>query len=260
MNKKVKDWQRQPFNWGRKNKRTSKMGDTKDKCKMDRIKDRLVKLHEKIQDQVENIQDQVQTRIEKSKMSKFVSHLSLERSSIDSSISNSLEDKDEATDGEKTSITSSESSDIKFYKSNSIPSVVVDKSPNINRDKKEICNTFLNVERENVLFKRRSISATNLAFDEDTKLKLYDSSSGSCLSCESSSDERFVVLSDFITHIVICIFVSTTGLCLLYHFLLTRRLTRLSITIWRKFEYWLTYFLWIAKVTFFIKMYSFAIL
>ncbi|XP_046972704.1 multiple C2 and transmembrane domain-containing protein isoform X3 [Vanessa cardui] len=142
--------------------------------KLDRLKNRLIKLHAKIHDRVEDFQDQVQTRIERSKLSRFVSHLSDERSNLDES---SL-DKD--TD-EMSSIGSNE---IERRKS-SIPSLIVDE-PNLNVDPKQICKDFLTIEKNGVLY-RRCVSTSNLAADNDSN---FYSSSDSCFSCLSSSDER----------------------------------------------------------------------
>lgn len=141
---------------------------------MDRIKNRFIKIQEKLQDRMDEFQDQVQNKIERSKISKFISHLSEERSSIED---NSVESADKSSnegDGGRDNL--------------SIPSFIIDE-PVEKQDPKEICKYFINIEQENgnVLYKK-SLSACNLAYDDaDTN---YDSSSESCLSCLSSSDER----------------------------------------------------------------------
>lgn len=171
-----------------KHSETIKTSDTmsdKEK-KMERLKKHLIKIHGKIHDRMEEFQDQVQTKIENSKISRFVSHLSDDKSSFDES---SIEDKDAAVD--KVSINSTEDIVKKEFKSNSIPSVVIDTPIDTNiadQDAKEICIDFLNTEKNLVLYNRRSLSATNLAYDDDSN---FDSSSDSCFSCMSSSDERY---------------------------------------------------------------------
>ncbi|XP_047539494.1 multiple C2 and transmembrane domain-containing protein isoform X4 [Vanessa atalanta] len=142
--------------------------------KLDRLKNRLVKLHAKIHDRVEDFQDQVQTRIERSKLSRFVSHLSDERSYLDES----------SLDKDTDEISSIESSEIE-RKNSSIPSLIVDE-PNLNVDPKQICKDFLTIEKNGVLY-RRCVSTSNLAADNDSN---FYSSSDSCFSCLSSSDER----------------------------------------------------------------------
>ncbi|CAG4966067.1 unnamed protein product [Colias eurytheme] len=131
--------------------------------KMERFKNRIMRLHEKIQDQVQN-------KIERSKLSRFVSHLSDDKSSIDSMDRDSID---------KSSI------DSKEHKSDSIPSVIIDE-PSITADPKEICKDFLTIEKHGVLY-RKCRSATNLNIDDDYS---FHSSSDSCYSCLSSSDER----------------------------------------------------------------------
>ncbi|CAH2231358.1 jg2604 [Pararge aegeria aegeria] len=49
--------------------------------KMERLKNRLIKLHDKIQDRVEDFQDQMQTKIE-AKISRLVAHLSEDRTEV----------------------------------------------------------------------------------------------------------------------------------------------------------------------------------
>nr|XP_026491909.1 multiple C2 and transmembrane domain-containing protein isoform X7 [Vanessa tameamea] len=142
--------------------------------KLDRLKNSLIKLHAKIHDRVEDFQDQVQTRIERSKLSRFVSHLSDERSYLDES----------SLDKDTDEISSIESSEIE-RKNSSIPSLIVDE-PNLNVDPKQICKDFLTIEKNGVLY-RRCVSTSNLAADNDSN---FYSSSDSCFSCLSSSDER----------------------------------------------------------------------
>lgn len=157
------------------------MADKSDKeKKMERIKNRLLKLQEKFQDRVEDIQDQFQMKIEKSKLGRFVTHLSDDKSS-----ENSLDDKDD-----KVSLISSDSV-FKEVKSDSVPSVVINGSIDVYQDPKEVCKEFLSIEKNVVTFKRRSLSATNLSYG-GTSID-YDSSSDSCFSCVSSNDERYVI-------------------------------------------------------------------
>lgn len=139
--------------------------------KMERFKNRFMKMQEKLQDRMEDIQDQVQTKfkeeIQKSK--RFISHLSEEKSS---------EDNNNSVDDDKSSIESLKSD-------NAIPSFVINE-PDTN-DSKELSQNFINIEKNSVFYKR-SLSATNLAYnddDNDTR-----SSTESCISCLSSSDER----------------------------------------------------------------------
>ncbi|XP_075985973.1 multiple C2 domain and transmembrane region protein isoform X7 [Anticarsia gemmatalis] len=136
--------------------------------KMDRIKTRFIRIQEKLQERMDEFQDQMQNKIEKSKISKFISHLSEDRSSV--------EDSSEV--GEKNSPIHSEGENL------SIPSFVIDEPEN--EDPKEVCKHFINIEQGNVLYKR-SVSACNLAYENDSN---FDSSSESCLSCLSSSDEK----------------------------------------------------------------------
>ncbi|XP_050356679.1 multiple C2 and transmembrane domain-containing protein-like isoform X4 [Nymphalis io] len=142
--------------------------------KLERLKNRLIKLQAKIHDRVEDFQDQVQIRIEKSKLSRFVSHLSDERSFVD----------EISLDKDIVDISSIESSEIE-RRSSSIPSLIVDE-PNLNVDPKQICKDFLTIEKNGVLY-RRCVSTSNLTADADSNLY---SSSDSCFSCLSSSDER----------------------------------------------------------------------
>uniref|UniRef100_A0A2A4K8X0 C2 domain-containing protein n=1 Tax=Heliothis virescens TaxID=7102 RepID=A0A2A4K8X0_HELVI len=136
--------------------------------KMDRLKNRFITLQGKLQDRMDEFQDQMQNKIERSKISKFISHLSEERSSMED---NSLESGDK----------SSNEGDVENY---TIPSFVIDE-PVESQDAKDICKDFIKIEQGTVLYKSRS--ACNLAYDEDVNI---DSSSDSCFSCLSSSDER----------------------------------------------------------------------
>ncbi|XP_052740715.1 multiple C2 and transmembrane domain-containing protein isoform X7 [Bicyclus anynana] len=143
--------------------------------KLERLKNRLIKLHEKINNRVEDFQDQMQTKIE-AKISKLKSNLSEDRSSNGDRETNS-DDKD------PTDETSSNSTDTQTDRL-SIPSVIIDEPMNV--DPKQICKEFLTVERNGVLY-RRCVSTSNLAIDDDCS---FYSSSESCLSRLSSSDER----------------------------------------------------------------------
>ena len=139
--------------------------------KMDRLKHRFITLQGKLQDRMDEFQDQMQTKIERSKVSKFISHLSEEkRSSIEDNCSIESADKSSSDGGEVSSI----------------PSFVVDE-PAESLDPKEVCKDFLKIEQSTgtVLYKSRS--ACNLAYDDELS---NDSSSESCFSCLSSSDER----------------------------------------------------------------------
>ncbi|XP_030040567.2 multiple C2 and transmembrane domain-containing protein isoform X5 [Manduca sexta] len=144
--------------------------------KMDKLKCRWIKIQGKISDRMDDIHDQMQSKIERSKISRFLSHLSSEeRSSIDD---NSAEDETKP---------SNESADnIPAVFRSRIPSVVIDEPIDI-QDPKEVCKDFIHIERDNIWYKRRSLSATDLAYDNDTSCY---SSSDSCFSCLSSSDER----------------------------------------------------------------------
>ncbi|CAH2058513.1 unnamed protein product, partial [Iphiclides podalirius] len=145
--------------------------------KMKRLKNRLIKIHGKIQDTVEDFQDQVQNKIERSKLASIVSNLSEERSSFD----------DNSTDGDKVSTDSVESKKGKSEKSTSIPFVVINESETvIDADQKEVCRDFLRVESHGAIYRSRSDS--DLTFENGSSN--FDSSSESCLSCLSSSDER----------------------------------------------------------------------
>lgn len=145
--------------------------------KMDKIKNSLIKLQAKIQDRVEDFQDQMQTKIEKSKLSKFVSHLSDDKSSFD----------DISVDKDADEKSSSGSNEV-FQRNTRIPSLVVDE-PNLNVDPKQMCKDFLTIERNGVHY-RKCLSTSNLTLDT-TDTNLY-SSSDSCFSCCSSGDERYV--------------------------------------------------------------------
>ncbi|XP_047036740.1 multiple C2 and transmembrane domain-containing protein isoform X4 [Helicoverpa zea] len=138
--------------------------------KMDRLKNRFITLQGKLQDRMDEFQDQMQNKIERSKISKFISHLSEERSSI--------EDNNSIESGDK----SSNEGDV--LENSTIPSFVIDE-PVESQDPKDVCKDFIKIEQGTVLYKSRS--ACNLAYDEDLNI---DSSSESCFSCLSSSDER----------------------------------------------------------------------
>lgn len=140
--------------------------------KMEKLKNCFIKLHDKIQDRVDDLHDQIQNRVEKTKFPKFVSHMSEERRSVES-----LE-----RETDEKSLT--ESTETQKDRSSSIPSVIIDE-PNLN-DTRQICKDFLTIEKNGVLY-RRCLSTSNLTFDNESNLY---SSSDSCFSCLSSSDER----------------------------------------------------------------------
>lgn len=153
--------------------------------KMERLKQRLVKIQEKIQDRMEDIQDQVQIKIEQSNksISRFVSHLSDDKSS--------LEDQDSISTGsEQDKNLLRDSSDVLFEKCimYNTPSVTIDESESvkdiIKEDPKVICKDFIKVEKHNVLNNRRCLSASNLAMDANSD---FTSSSDTCC----SSDDRY---------------------------------------------------------------------
>ncbi|KAI8423760.1 hypothetical protein MSG28_012784 [Choristoneura fumiferana] len=139
--------------------------------KMDRLKERLVKIQGKIQDRVEGFQDRVERKIEQSRLSRFVSHLSSDRS-VDSSSK-----EDDGSSMDKISIGSND------IVEKAIPSFVVDEPNDV--DPAKVCEDFIQMEKNSVLYGRRSLSATNLAYDED-----FEDSSDSCVSCVSYNDER----------------------------------------------------------------------
>lgn len=134
--------------------------------KMERLKTRYKKIQEKLQDRMDEFQDQVQNKIERSKLTRFISHLSDDRSSFD--------DNSETADK-----TSSEGDNT------SIPSFVIDEP--VDQDSKDVCKQFISIEQGNVLYKK-SLSASNLATAYESTS--HYSSSESCFSCLSSSDER----------------------------------------------------------------------
>lgn len=153
--------------------------------KLERLKQRLVKIQEKIQDRMEDIQDQVQTKIEQSNKSltRFVSHLSEDKSSLD--------DQDSVSTGSDQDKNLLIGADVVFKKCdvyNKIPAVTVDESepPNdiVHEDPKIVCKDFITIEKHGVLYKRKSLSALNLALDDGSD---YLSSSDTCF----SSDERY---------------------------------------------------------------------
>lgn len=154
--------------------------------KMERLKQRLVKIQEKIQDRMEDIQDQVQTKIEQSNksISRFVSHLSEDKSSLedqDSTSTESDQDKNRPID-----------SDVVFEKcvmyNSNIPSVTIDEPEPVmdivKEDPKVVCKDFLKVERRGALHNRRSLSTSDLAIDDSSD---FMSSTDTCF----SSDERY---------------------------------------------------------------------
>ncbi|XP_052757995.1 multiple C2 and transmembrane domain-containing protein isoform X5 [Galleria mellonella] len=142
--------------------------------KMDKLKNRLIKIQGKIQDRVEDFQDQMQNKIEKCKISKLISNLSEEKTSVDST-------EDSRSSIDKSSTYSSETTESYV---NSIPSVVIDPSELSNI---KICEQFLTVERNGGLRKKRSLSASNLSYEINTN---GDSSGESCVSYLSSSEGR----------------------------------------------------------------------
>lgn len=157
---------------------------TEKEKKMERLKQRFVKIQEKIQDRMEDIQDQVQTKIEQSNksISRFVSHLSEDKSS--------LEDQDSISTGSDQDRNITLGSDVVFEKCvmyNNIPSVTIDESETVTdivaEDPKVICKDFITIERHGVLYNRRSLSASNLAMDDSSQ---FTSSTDTCF----SSDER----------------------------------------------------------------------
>ncbi|XP_028031170.1 uncharacterized protein LOC114243766 [Bombyx mandarina] len=142
--------------------------------KMDKLKKNFIRIQGKIQDRMDDIHDQVQNRIERSKISRFVSHISSEeRSSVE-------DNQEEKEDGAYT-----ECVEVRENTSR-IPHVVVDEPPGTNQDPKDICKHFICIEKENVLYKKRSKSVTNLSYDDESN---DYSSTDSCVSCLSSSDE-----------------------------------------------------------------------
>lgn len=135
--------------------------------KMERFKQKLIKLQDKLHSRVEDINDQLQNKIE-SKIARLVTHISYDRSSTD----DNYDDKDETTSQSDTK------------EQISIPSVVIDGTNCImDEDPIRVCKDFLTVEK-NGLLTRRCRSTSNLILDENSSLY---SSSDSCL---SSCDER----------------------------------------------------------------------
>lgn len=157
--------------------------------KIDRLKKGLIKIQGKIQVRMDDIQDQVQTKFEKSK--KFISHLSEEsRSSVENNNNLDLDNDTNSIESVKSTPSPTE---------NIIPSFVIhepdgsqnERPESQNQNAKEICTDFINIEKNSVLY-RRSLSATNLSSynDDDDDNSDTRSSSESCFSCVSSSDER----------------------------------------------------------------------
>lgn len=162
--------------------------------KTETLKNRLIKLHGKIQDRVEDFQDQMQTKIE-AKISRLVSHLSDDRSSNGDRDNSSEKDfKDTADELSSTDSTGPPKDRI------SIPSFVIDE-PNFDADPKRICKDFLAIEKNGVLY-RRCLSTSNLAVIDDDRS--YYGSSDSCLSGLSSSDERYVIILIYHVTKVLC--------------------------------------------------------
>lgn len=107
---------------------------------MEKIKNQIIKIHEKIQDRVEDLQDSVQNKFVQLHLndSKFVSHVANDKTLRDENVIDFSSDS--ATD-------------------TSIPSLVIHEADD---DSKDACNDFLNVER--VVYK--SISTSNLVFEK----------------------------------------------------------------------------------------------
>ncbi|CAG9568664.1 unnamed protein product [Danaus chrysippus] len=134
--------------------------------KMERFKQRLIRLQDKLQNRVEDINDQLQNKIE-SKIARLVSHISNDRSSTDDNYDESTSQSDT-----KDQI--------------SIPSVVIDGTNCImDENPIQVCKDFLTVEK-NGLLPRRCRSTSNLVLDDNSSIY---SSSDSCL---SSCDERSI--------------------------------------------------------------------
>lgn len=158
---------------------------TEKEKKMERLKQRLVKIQAKIQDRMEDFQDQVQIKIEQSNksISRFVSHLSEDKSS--------LEDQDSLSTGSDQDKNMTIDSDVVFEKCvtyNNIPSVTINEAESIKdivkEDPKVVCKDFIKVEKHGALYSRRSFSASNLAMDDSSD---FMSSTDTCF----SSDERY---------------------------------------------------------------------
>lgn len=149
--------------------------------KMERLKKGLIKIQGKIQDRMDDIQDQVQTKLEKSR--KFISHLSEEsRSSAENNNNTDF-------DSDKNSIDSLNVENVLPRRTeNVLPSFVICE-PDTNQNPKELCTDFIAIEKNNVLY-RKSLSATNLSSYNDDENSDTRSSSESCFSCVSSSDDR----------------------------------------------------------------------
>ncbi|CAB3237903.1 unnamed protein product [Arctia plantaginis] len=135
--------------------------------KIDRMKRHFTKIQETLQDRVDEFQDRMQIKFERSKISKFISHLSDDRSSV--------EDNSEA--GEKT----------KEWDNLSIPSFVIDE-PTDCLDPREICKHFINIEQGNAIGLHKSRSVCDLVNNNDTD---FYTSSESCSSCLSFGKDEF---------------------------------------------------------------------
>ncbi|CAB3226080.1 unnamed protein product [Arctia plantaginis] len=135
--------------------------------KIDRMKRHFTKIQETLQDRVDEFQDRMQIKFERSKISKFISHLSDDRSSV--------EDNSEA--GEKT----------KEWDNLSIPSFVIDE-PTDCLDPREICKHFIKIEPGNAIGLHKSRSVCDLVNNNDTD---FYTSSESCSSCLSLGKDEF---------------------------------------------------------------------
>lgn len=149
--------------------------------KMDKLKNRLIKLQEKIQDRVEDFQETVQTKYENSRLSKIVSHLSEDKSDTCS-----IDSKDDNKVKETSSESREDSTDKEDFKT-TIPDVIINEP--LEADPKDVCKDFITAEKNNSLCKGRSLSTSNLVMDQNYHCDSH-SSSESCLSCLSSSDDR----------------------------------------------------------------------
>lgn len=135
--------------------------------KIDKMKRHFTKIHETLQDRVDEFQDRMQNKFERSKISKFISHLSEDRSSV--------EDNSEV--GEKTS---------NEFDNLSIPSFVIDEPADC-VDPGEVCKRFIKIEQGNAIGLHKSRSVCDLVNNNDTDLY---TSSESCLSFEKDEFGR----------------------------------------------------------------------